>query len=173
MAQQPSRREFLKCAAAASVGAAALCRNVFAFRRFSCVVIGAGLSGLSAAVALQKAGWSVTVIDARDRIGGRVLSYSFAEQPNLVCELGGEWIGESHERIKAHCHDLGLELKEHRFQTSLMRNGRVSQPGQWDFSKPAQNGFENLRNRYHKLNDAQKLQLDKVDWPEGFIHHST
>jgi len=95
MAEQRSRRDFLKSAAAASVGAAALCRNVFAFRRFSCVVIGAGLSGLSAAAALQKAGWSVTVIDARDRIGGRVLSHSFAERPNLVCELGGEWIGES------------------------------------------------------------------------------
>ena len=164
MAEQRSRRDFLKSAAAASVGAAALCRNVFAFRRFSCVVIGAGLSGLSAAAALQKAGWSVTVIDARDRIGGRVLSHSFAERPNLVCELGGEWIGESHERMKAHCHDLGLELKEHRFQASLMRNGRVSQPGQWDFSKPAQDGFEKLRKRYHKLNDAQKLNLDKVDW---------
>src|SRR4051812_2771650 len=116
MSKKHTRRDFLKGAVTAGFGAALFSKAVFAFQRHSCVIIGAGLSGLAAAYTLQKAGWDVTLLDARDRIGGRVLSYSFKERPNLVCELGGEWVGDSHERIKAYCHDFGLSLKDHRFQ---------------------------------------------------------
>ena len=38
----------------------------------SCIVIGAGLAGLSAAYRLRKSGWTVTVLEALQRVGGRV-----------------------------------------------------------------------------------------------------
>ncbi|MFM8424958.1 MAG: FAD-dependent oxidoreductase, partial [Chloroflexota bacterium] len=38
----------------------------------SVIVIGAGMAGLSAAHELTKAGWNVTVLEARSRVGGRV-----------------------------------------------------------------------------------------------------
>ena len=72
-------------------------------------VIGAGLAGLSAAYDLQRAGWKVTVLEARDRVGGRVYSLrSFSH--GLVAEGGGEFIDESHTRMLAFARQFHLKL---------------------------------------------------------------
>src|ERR1700693_6186845 len=71
--------------------------------RKSCIVIGAGLSGLAAAYELTKARWRVIVLEARDRTGGRVRTFRFPEAPHLYCELGGEWVGRGHKHMKALC----------------------------------------------------------------------
>src|SRR5512145_2626892 len=72
-------------------------------------VIGAGLAGLSAAYDLQRAGWKVTVLEARDRVGGRV--YSLREFSNgLIAEAGGEFIEESHTRMLAYAEQFNLKL---------------------------------------------------------------
>ena len=55
------------------------------------VVIGAGLAGLTAARQLETAGKQVAVLEARDRVGGRVHSHEFADGP--VVEVGGQWVG--------------------------------------------------------------------------------
>ena len=73
-----TRREMLQRSFAA--GAALLISE-----RFSCplsagagrvVVVGAGFSGLAAAYELSRAGYEVTVVEARNRVGGRVISFS-------------------------------------------------------------------------------------------------
>ncbi len=53
-------------------------------------MVGAGLAGLSAALALHDAGVPVTVLEARDRVGGRVWSVTLDN--GAVAELGAEWI---------------------------------------------------------------------------------
>ncbi|HEY0385957.1 MAG TPA: NAD(P)/FAD-dependent oxidoreductase, partial [Pyrinomonadaceae bacterium] len=160
-----SRRKFLQAAGAAAIGAPFIFKNSFAIprRNYSAIVIGAGLSGLAAAYQLKQAHWGVTVLEARERIGGRVLSYSFKDSP-LVCEMGGEWVGESHERLKALCHDFGIELKDHRFAASLMRNGKVSRPDEWDFSAQAKTAFEKFKKRYERYTLSEKKRLDRFDW---------
>jgi monoamine oxidase len=160
---QPNRRAFLRGLGAAALGAPLL-NTSFNFGAHSCVIVGAGLSGLSAAYALKRAGWHVTILEARGRTGGRVLSYRFKESPQLVCELGGEWVGASHERIQALAKEFGLTLKDHRFTASLLRNGRYTPAGRWDFSPQAQKAFAALRQRYKSFNTRDKLRLDKEDW---------
>ena len=64
------------------------------------VVLGAGLAGLSAARDLKRAGGEVAVLEARDRVGGRVLQTTLDD--GRVVQLGGELIDdvtEEHETI--------------------------------------------------------------------------
>ena len=165
MSRKTNRREFLKILGAGSVGIALAPNNLFAQKRKkSCVIIGAGFAGLAAAFKLKNAGWDVTVLEARNRIGGRVFSHSLPQNPNLVCELGAEWVGESHERIKALCNDFKIPLQKHQFDDYLLQNGKVSRPDQWGFSAQAKTAFEKIKANYGKLTTLQQTKLDKLDW---------
>jgi monoamine oxidase len=71
------------------------------------VVIGAGLAGLSAARAAATAGASVVVVEARDRVGGRVLNEDIGG--GNVVEVGAQWIGPTQDRLAALAARLGVE----------------------------------------------------------------
>ena len=71
------------------------------------VVVGAGLAGLAAADALQTAGMDVTVLEARDRVGGRVWSVPFA---GGIVERGAEFILPCNAAIEALAARFGLRL---------------------------------------------------------------
>jgi monoamine oxidase len=76
------------------------------------VVIGAGLAGLRAATDLVAAGAQVTLLEARDRVGGRVWSHRFAD--GQIAERGAEFIDGNHTEVLALAADLGLSLTERR-----------------------------------------------------------
>ena len=71
------------------------------------VVVGAGLAGLTAARSLGAAGSAAIVLEARDRVGGRVLNHDLGNGD--VVELGGEWIGPAQLRVNKLVAELGLE----------------------------------------------------------------
>ncbi|HYC77120.1 MAG TPA: FAD-dependent oxidoreductase [Planctomycetota bacterium] len=75
------------------------------------VVIGAGFAGLAAAHELSAAGYDVTVVEARNRVGGRVLTFLDFVQGRVV-EGGGELIGSNHPTWVAYADKFGLELLE-------------------------------------------------------------
>jgi monoamine oxidase len=71
------------------------------------VIVGAGLAGLTAARHLVEAGVEVTVLEARDRVGGRTEGGLTAD--GTPVELGGQWIGPTQNRMYALVRELGLE----------------------------------------------------------------
>jgi len=76
----------------------------------SAIVIGAGFAGLAAADALDAAGVEVVVLEARDRVGGRVHSHAYED--GAVVELGAEFVLPGYETLTAAIERLGLELYE-------------------------------------------------------------
>jgi monoamine oxidase len=75
-------------------------------RRVDVVVVGAGFAGLTAARRLVRAGLSVTVLEARNRVGGRVLGREIA--PGEESERGATFVGPTQNRILALAEELGV-----------------------------------------------------------------
>jgi monoamine oxidase len=75
-------------------------------READVVVVGAGFAGLAAAKEVRKAGHSVAVLEARDRVGGRVLNADVEGGEHV--ELGGQWVGPGQDRVLALISELGL-----------------------------------------------------------------
>ncbi len=69
------------------------------------VVVGAGLAGLAAARDLARAGRSVVVVEARDRVGGRIVNHRFADGSEV--EIGGQWVGPTQDRVLALADEVG------------------------------------------------------------------
>lgn len=72
------------------------------------IVVGAGLAGMAAAWTLYEAGQGVTVLEARQRVGGRTWSRRLAN--GAVVELGGEWIAAGDVTVQRMTAQLGLAL---------------------------------------------------------------
>lgn len=71
------------------------------------LVVGAGLAGLAAAHELNTAGASVIVLEARDRVGGRVLNHLL--DGGEPVEIGGQWVGPTQDRVLAMAARLGID----------------------------------------------------------------
>lgn len=74
--------------------------------RADVVVVGAGLAGLCAARKLRTQGASVTVVEARDRVGGRTHSMQIGQG---TFDVGGQWIGPEQKRVHALANELGAQ----------------------------------------------------------------
>lgn len=76
------------------------------------VIIGAGAAGLTAANELKKAGLSVAVLEARDRVGGRLWTDVI---DGAMLEVGGQWVSPDQDALKETITELGLETF-HRYR---------------------------------------------------------
>lgn len=72
-----------------------------------CAIVGGGIAGLTAALDLVKRGLDVVVLEARDRVGGRIEN-GVLEDGQYV-ELGGQWVGAGHDTVLELAERYGLE----------------------------------------------------------------
>lgn len=79
---------------------------VFNKRMKDVIIIGAGFSGLAAARVLQAQNVSFSILEARDRIGGRVYTKRFENGKYL--DFGGQWIGPGQDRMYELCSEYGV-----------------------------------------------------------------
>lgn len=108
------------------------------------IIIGAGLAGLNAARKLDQAGYSVKVLEARDRVGGRNLA-QVLEDGNVL-EMGGQWIGPSQTRMYELCKELNLEVYPtyNEGKNVIFTKGKLKTMGSGKDALPKVNIFELL-----------------------------
>jgi monoamine oxidase len=105
-----TRRDFLiRSAVAASLAALPRRPAWAATDSADVIVVGAGLSGLNAALTLEDAGFSVLVLEGRDRVGGKILT--FGSVPGLP-EAGGQSIGSGYGRVVDAAQRSGIALDD-------------------------------------------------------------
>jgi len=125
-------------------------------------IIGAGLSGLYSAYLLKNAGYEVTIIEAKNRIGGRVLSY-VDEETKLITELGGEWIQENHYTIKSLCKELEIELKTIPTAKDILIGDKFIEANLLKQSPETKEILKRVFSLYEKMSAEKKQGLDKLD----------
>ena len=76
-------------------------------RNVDLAIVGAGLAGLSAARDARARGWTVAVLEARDRVGGKTWNRRLLDGTSV--EGGGQWVGPQQVEVNKLVAELGLE----------------------------------------------------------------
>ena len=92
--------------------------------RADVVVVGAGLAGLAAAITLVRAGVDVAVLEARERVGGRVLTLRAPFADGLFAEAGPEFISPGHEALRGWLRGYGVPSRESGIAVSYSPVGK-------------------------------------------------
>lgn len=126
------------------------------------IVIGAGIAGLTAARALKRAGVDVTVVEARDRLGGRI--HTFREWGSTV-ELGASWLhGTKNNPLAKLADEAGVKIVHtDEFRSSVLFDGNGNRVGLWDSLVGAFYGFLTIEQVHHKADkSATNAPFEKV-----------
>lgn len=99
---------------------------------YDLVVVGAGFSGLQAAYSAKKAGLSVVVVEARDRVGGKSWTVPLSNGRG-VADLGAAWVNDTLQpRVWSYIKQFGIKTTKQRLgHTAVMQTaegGRVEFP---------------------------------------------
>ena len=169
-----SRRKFIRNVALGTGGlllGAESFGNFISHKNPKVIIIGAGFAGLAAAYKLHQRKIDFVILEARSRIGGRVFSHTIDANEKLVVELGGEWVGKSHERMIALCDEFKLKLFDNYMNSRLIYKGEYFDKGNWGFTKEWEKKFEQMKADYKKLSDAGAKKLDKIDFWRHLVNN--
>jgi len=157
-----SKREFLRLLGLVLLGGSARAsgdaiKQAGLMGKERTLVIGAGLAGLAAARELKRHGHEVVVLEARDRLGGRI--WTSNKWPEIPLDLGATWIhGVKGNPITG----LADELKAIRLTTSYDRSMTYNSSGRL-LTKPEEAQQESIRKRVlSMLHEAKESALQNT-----------
>lgn len=151
-----SRRSFLVMSAAL-----AAC-NGAAGPNESVAIVGGGAAGLTIAYRLAKAGRTVTLYEASDRLGGRMFTKRDFNAGGQFCELGGELVDSNHEALRKLAAELGVPIdhiktEDPNAQEFYQIDGRLYT--QHDMLAHGRGAFADLA---HRIAEDQSKLLDSA-----------
>ncbi|MEO6077902.1 MAG: NAD(P)/FAD-dependent oxidoreductase [Candidatus Andersenbacteria bacterium] len=130
------------------------------------IILGAGISGLSAAYELHKKNKRFIVLEARDRIGGRIYT-KHVDTPDgpIGLELGAGWIGKYQKTIQELCAELHLTLIPQEAKRDIFVNGKYITEDDRHYNKlwkkHAYRALWHINNKYSK---EQLRELDNMSF---------
>ena len=119
-----TRRDVLKLSAASALSSTVSARAVAAASDPDVLILGAGLSGLNAALLLEELGASVRVLEGSNRIGGRVYTADDKEVPGAP-EMGASGMAAGYARVISTAERLGVPLADMRPRTEAPLDQQV------------------------------------------------
>ena len=131
------------------------------------LIVGAGLSGLVAARQLVKAGLSVQILEARSRIGGRILTVA-ADDGEGAFDLGPAWFWGHHTKVQQLMVELDVQaFEQHETGVGVYDHGPNQQPQLFRPPPMAPSyrfvgGVHQLTERLAAQLPAEAIQLDVV-----------
>jgi monoamine oxidase len=132
--ENQSRRSFLQKAGTTSLFCLSngFWTDAFESSKTDAIVLGAGLSGLYTAMMLQEKGYTVKVIEAQNRIGGRL--YTLDDLPGRP-NTGGTEVGDNYQRLLKLANQTGIKIEDPAAERPsgglLSINGKLIKESDW------------------------------------------
>jgi monoamine oxidase len=127
------------------------------------LVVGAGLAGLATADLLARAGRHVTILEARDRGGGRL--WSVPSAAGATVDLGGQWFGPQHRRVRALVERLHLlAVETYQDGTTLYDVAGRVRPQAFAFPMLPPFALLDLLQLQHRLDCLARDLLPQARW---------
>lgn len=140
------------------------------------LVVGAGIAGVALADIVQRAGRSVQVLEARDRVGGRLLGHRHGD---VRFDLGATWFWPNEPRVQALAARLGLRLHTqhlagdalfHQPGTAQRINGNPLDTTSGRFSDSGQDLVESLANELAQETVQLGAAVHQINYDESSRH---
>ena len=130
------------------------------------VIIGAGLSGLLTAFRLKKEGIPFKIVEARNRIGGRINTVLGTDETPV--EMGATWLQNHHQNLIALLNELGLRAFEQFMDETVLFQQQANSPvqlmtiGKQSPSYRIAGGTSNLINTLYQALDSKDIVLNQT-----------
>jgi monoamine oxidase len=130
------------------------------------ILIGAGLSGLLCAYRLKKEGIPFKILEARNRVGGRINTEYLTD--NTPVEMGATWFGNQHIHLKSLLDELGIQYFEQYMDGKVFFQPFTTSPAE-SIQIPSQppsyriaGGSSNLINTLYQKLDSDDILLNQT-----------
>ena len=148
------------------------------------VIVGAGMAGLVAAYELQQAGHKVKILEARERVGGRVFTLREPFSPGLHTEAGAMRVPAKHKLTSAYIQKFGLQTMKFTMSSTnslyyfggrkCLKSEVDRDPRILNLDFSGENGEESILQTWEKFVQvtAEQLDVDENYWAELLDRYS-